>query len=131
MSEERAEYPAGEEPAALETLIKWVYHFPDGSRLTVLVDASPTEREGVEQDKASENYHLYLTDRLTLIETLNPRPMRQELLTAWFDTAQTAKTPDELGQVLAEARAKLTEAEFGALVAVLSSAQNESAEGSQ
>ena len=126
MSDEKAPHNAGEQPSALETLIKWVYHFSDGSRLTVLVDAPPTEREGAEQDKASENYHLYLTDRLTLIERLNPRPMRQELLTAWFDAAQTAATPDELGQVLAEARAELTEAEFGALVAAL-----ERVEGSQ
>ena len=129
MREEKASYNTGEELSALETLIKWVYHFPDGSRLTVLVDAPPTESEGAEQDKASKNYHLYLTDRLTLIETLNPRPIRQELMTAWFDTAQTAATPDELAQVLAEARAELTEAELGALVAVLSSAQTESGEG--
>jgi hypothetical protein len=129
MSEEKAANPAGEESPALETVFTWMYHFSDGSRITIIVDAPPAEGEGTEQDKASKNYELYLTDRLTLIETLNPRPMRQELMTAWLDAAQAAASPDELGQVLAEARAELTEAEFGALVTVLSGAQNESGEG--
>ena len=126
MSEEKEPYDAREEPLVLETVFTWIYHFSDGSRITIIVDAPPAEGEGARQDKASENYNLYLSDRLTLIETLNPRPMRQELMTAWFDTAQAAATPDELAHVLAAARAELTEAEFGALVVAL-----ESAEGSQ
>jgi hypothetical protein len=128
MSETHPPYNADEEPPNLETVITWVYHFPDGSRITIKVDAPPAEEEGVEQDQASQNYHLYLTDRLALIKTLNPRPMRHELMTAWLDTAQAAATPDELAHVLAEARTELTEAEYQALVVALNSAGNVEAE---
>ncbi len=67
--EEKAPYNAGEQPTELEEVINQVIHLPDGSRLTVKVEAP----KGANGDLAWLAYNYHVLAALERIEALRPR----------------------------------------------------------